>query len=190
MKSIEELLRSIPDNVFTYADASTYGVTRYYVKKMLEKGILQEIKKGVFQKEGALNDEHFISFKAATVKLKERSAICLWSALAFYDLTDEIPSEVWCILPYPYGVTSVKSIRLKDPKWDVGIDKHRGFEITSVERTLIDCFSSPNYVPVSESFKALKKAIKTKKTTVSKVLLMARKLNSEDKVLPFLEIAS
>ncbi len=191
MKRIKALLEQIPKNVFTLAEASTYGVTRYYIKRMLEEGILLEIKKGVFQKEGSPDDYgHLASFAAATVKLKERSAICLWSALSFYGLTDEVPTKVWCILPYPYGVSSVKCIRLKDPKWEIGIDKHDGFEITNIERTIVDCFLSSKYVPVSESFNVLKQAIATKKTTVSKVLSMAKNLNSKDKILPFLEIVS
>ncbi|MBG59434.1 MAG: hypothetical protein CMJ16_03150 [Peredibacter sp.] len=190
MKLIKAILEQIPNNIFTLAEANTYGLTRYYIKKMVEEGILLEVEKGVFQKEGNFENGHLISFKAATVKLKERSAICLWSALSFYGLTDEVPSKVWCILPYPYGVSSVKCIRLKDPKWDIGIDKHDGFEITSIERTIVDCFLSSKYVPVSESFNALKKAITTKKTSVSKILSIANSLNSKDKILPFLEIAS
>lgn len=191
MEKLNLLLNAIQNDVFTLSDASRAGLSRYYLTRLIEEEKVTELQKGVFQKRSASksDDMQTLSFKAATAKLKERSAVCLWSALSYYGLTDEVPKDVWFILPYPYGLKSVKSIRLKDPKWDIGIVKNDGFSVTSIERTIVDCFLNSKYVPVSEAFEAMKRAIKDKKTSSKKLLNMASKLGAKEKLLPFLEIA-
>ncbi len=187
---LESLLQKIKADTFSVGDASKVGLTRYYLRRLIEEELILELQRGIYKKVdgGELDDIQVLSFEVATIKLKERSAICLWSALSYYGLTDEVPSKVWCLVPYPYSIPSVRSIRSKNPKWDIGIDSHKSFSITSIERTIVDCFLKPRYVPVSESFSALKVAIKDKKTSLKKVLDMANNLGAKEKILPFLEI--
>ncbi|MGE3610871.1 MAG: type IV toxin-antitoxin system AbiEi family antitoxin domain-containing protein [Bacteriovoracaceae bacterium] len=192
MKDIESLLQKLPKDVFTLQEASMAGVSRYYLSKMIEAERISELRRGVYQRNETNRDNENIqetSFKVATAKLKEKSAICLWSALSYYDITEQVPSLIWAIVPYPYDSKYVRPIRLKKPQWDIGIIEHDGFSITSIERTLIECFLSPRYVAVSEAFASLKQALKEKKTTMKKILATAELLGVKEKIYPFIEIA-
>jgi predicted transcriptional regulator of viral defense system len=192
MKDIENLLQKLPNDVFTLQEASIAGVSRYYLSKMIEEERINELRRGVYQRNEANRDNEDIqetAFKVATAKLKEKSAICLWSALSYYDITEQIPSLIWAIVPYPYDSKYVRPIRLKNPQWDLGIIKHDGFSITSIERTLIECLLNPKYVAVSEAFASLKVALKDKKTTMKKLLATAEQLGVKEKIYPFIEIA-
>jgi predicted transcriptional regulator of viral defense system len=192
MKDIENLLQKLPKDVFTLQDANMAGVSKYYLSKMIEKDHINELRRGVYQRNEANRDEENIqetAFKVATAKLKEKSAICLWSALSYYNITEQVPSTIWAIVPYPYDSKYVKPLRLKDPRWEIGIIKHDGFSITSIERTLIECFLNPKYVAVSESFASLKEALKDKKTSMKKLLTTAEQLGVKEKIYPFIEIA-
>lgn len=192
MKDIENLLQKLPKDVFTLQDASMAGVSRYYLSKMIDEERINELRRGVYQRNDTNRDNENTqetAFKVATAKLKERSAICLWSALSYYNITEQVPSLIWAIVPYPYDSKYVKPIRVKEPRWDIGIVKHDGFSITSIERTLIECFLSPKYVAVSESFASLKEALKDKKTSMKKLLATSDDLGVTDKIYPFIEIA-
>lgn len=192
MKDIENLLRKLPKDVFTLQEANMAGVTRYYLSKMIEEERINELRRGVYQRNEANRNNEDIqetSFKVATAKLRERSAICLWSALSYYDVTEQVPSLIWAIVPYPYDSKYVRPIRLKDPQWNEGIIEHDGFAITSLERTLIECFLNPKYVAVSEAFASLKSALKDKKTSTKKMLAIAETLGVKERIYPFIEIA-
>lgn len=192
MKDIENLLQKLPKDVFTLQDANMAGVSKYYLSKMIENERINELRRGVYQRNDTNRDQENIqetAFKVATAKLKEKSAICLWSALSYYNITEQVPSTIWAIVPYPYDSKYVKPLRLKDPRWDVGIINHEGFSITSIERTLIECFLNPKYVAVSESFASLKEALKDKKTSMKKLLAISEQLGVKEKIYPFIEIA-
>lgn len=192
MKDVESLLQKLPKDVFTLQDASRAGVSRYYLSKLIDEERINELRRGVYQRNDENRDNEDIqetAFKVATAKLKEKSAICLWSALSYYDITEQVPSLIWAIVPYPYDSKYVRPVRLKDPQWDIGIIKHDGFSITSIERTLIECFLNPKYVAVSEAFASLKSALKDKKTSMKKLLVTAEQLGVKEKVYPFIEIA-
>jgi predicted transcriptional regulator of viral defense system len=192
MKDMENLLQKLPKDVFTLREANLLGVSRYYLMKMIEEERINELRRGVYQRNEANRDNEDVqetSFKVATAKLKEKSAICLWSALSYYDITEQVPSVIWAIVPYPYDSKYVRPVRLKDPLWDIGIIQHDGFAITSIERTLIECFLNPRYVAVSEAFASLKSALKDKKTSMKKLLVTAESLGVKERIYPFIEIA-
>jgi predicted transcriptional regulator of viral defense system len=192
MKNMENLLQKLPKDVFTLREANMAGVSRYYLSKMIKEERLNELRRGVYQRNEANRQNENVqetSFKVATAKLNERSAICLWSALSYYGITEQVPSVIWVIVPYPYDSKYVRPIRLKDPQWDVGIIEHDGFAITSIERTLIECFLNPKYVAVSEAFASLKSALKNKRTSMKKLLAAAEDLGAKEKIYPFIEIA-
>lgn len=192
MKDMENLLQKLPKDVFTLREANMAGVSRYYLTKMIEEDRISELRRGVYQRNEANRNNEDVqetSFKVATAKLKEKSAICLWSALSYYDITEQVPSVIWALIPYPYDSKYVRPVRLKHPHWDIGIIEHDGFAITSIERTLIDCFLNPKYVAVSEAFASLKSALKDKKTSMKKLLVTAEALEAKDRIYPFIEIA-
>jgi hypothetical protein len=72
--------------------------------------------------------------------------------------------------------------------WEIGIVKERGYRITSLERTLVDCLIYHRLVGMQTFTDAVKRAVQQKKTTPGKVLDMAIQLGVGHRLRPYLEI--
>jgi predicted transcriptional regulator of viral defense system len=177
-------------NPFSFAEAVAAGVSRRTLQGLLEQGDIEKLERGIYcvcKPEGAVEDE----YKAATLIVGPKSAICLLSALSHYGLTDIIPKQIW-VMTEVEKRTKAKSVRLvrkRSPKWEIGIVKESGYRITSLERTVIDTLTSPT-PGLSEGINALKTSLRQKLTTPAKLSEMANKLRVYDRVFPYLRAAS
>lgn len=164
--------------------------TKYRQKaKLIEEGKVIRLKRGLFMKpeelEGIEGD-----FYKATLLCGKPSAICLGSALQYYDLSERLTGKIQILIPYettPPRSKSIKAIRSRNPEWNIGIIKKGKFAITSIERTIIDLFRYPKHFAISEAISVLKKALKEKKTSKNDIYNMAKKLDALKKLLPYLE---
>ncbi len=164
--------------------------TKY--RKIAEKitsGDLVRVGKGVYAKpsdlEGLDGD-----FYRATLLCGHPSAICLLSALKYYGLSEQIFGGTWVLLPYTAYLTRKKvlrPVRSRRPQWKTGIISKSKFKITTLERTLVDVFRYHRLIGIPSAIDALKRALKEKQTTKSKVFEMAKKLNYSKQILPYLE---
>lgn len=82
---------------FTPAEAAAVGVPRHEVYVMRDAGEIVGISRGVYRKASAPATAH-LDLIAAT-KRAPRAVVCLVSALAVHDLTDEIPRKVQIAVP-------------------------------------------------------------------------------------------
>ncbi len=91
--------------------------------------------------------------------------ICLLSALAFHDLTTQLPAEVWIALSakarrprldYP----RLRVSRFSGPALTEGIETHRiegvSVRVYSAAKTVADCFKYRNKVGIDVAVEALK----------------------------------
>lgn len=181
-------LSQIGTEPVTAKELEKQGVSRNDLQSLLKSEKILRVGRGVYQLPSAeLSDEN--QFRAATKRIKGPSAVCLLSALAFYNLTDEIPKKVWLIVD-ANRKSYQKDIRLfrsHKPQWKVGIREAQGYRITTIERTIVDCIA---YQPKlgSLGIEALKRALKDKQTTASKVMEMAEQLKVAKRILPYLQV--
>jgi predicted transcriptional regulator of viral defense system len=190
-----ENLKKLPNSPLTLKELmQQYGVTGYRAKKLIEVGELEKLGHGVYQKVTTGKDEQFSTdaFKNAYVRAKKESYICLWSALSFYDITLEIPKQVWIAMPYDCNVQSkgIRSVRKRKNDWSLGIDEFEGFRISSIERTIIDCFLSPKNISPKQTLEIVKEAMREEKVGFSNLVRMARDLDVMNRVRFYLELLS
>ncbi|MDT3681390.1 MAG: type IV toxin-antitoxin system AbiEi family antitoxin domain-containing protein, partial [Truepera sp.] len=79
------------------SEALAAGVSRYRLYRMLDDGVLERVSRGVYRlaELPAISDPDL-----AVVALRvPRAVVCLVSALAFHDLTTQVPHAVWIALP-------------------------------------------------------------------------------------------
>jgi predicted transcriptional regulator of viral defense system len=69
------------------------GITAATVARMREKGLVNQLARGLYQLPNAPADTNHSLAEAA--KLVPKGIVCLVSALAFHQLTDTIPRSVW-----------------------------------------------------------------------------------------------
>lgn len=186
---MHKLPKKLQNRPFTYTEATESGLSQYQLNCLLKQDEIERVERGLYQATGIdFSDEEL--FKQATKLISSKSAVCLLSALSYYQLTDIIPKKVWLMVPASKRTkhNSVKLFRTNKPNWNTGIVSERGFKITSVERTIIDCLTNKSVISVRVGIDALKLAIQTKHTTGTKILNMADALNVKHRVLPYLEV--
>ena len=172
---------------FSYSEAIQAGLSRYQLGCLLENESIERLDRGVYQSTSLdLSEEN--QFRRATLVMGDKSAICLLSALSFYQLTDIIPKKVWIMVDAKKRSRNknLKILRKRNAKWSIGIIKTRQYQITSVERTLIDCLLDASF-PKAEVLSSIRLAITNQMTDGTKILKMAEKLKVKDKVLPYLQ---
>ena len=182
-------IRDLPKEPLTYQEILNIGITRHHLMKFLSEGLMERLSRGVYQvselAEGLPEDQ----YRAATLRCGTPSSVCLLSALDHYNLTDQIPKEVWMLVPDAKRVRAkeLKLIRSRCPKWDIGIKKTKGYWITTIERTIIDCLVYKRLVGSQVALSALKKAVSQRKAKLNSLYNMAKQLKVEHRVRSYIE---
>lgn len=138
---------TLPD-LLSYGDLDRYGVTRHRFDRLIDAGEYERIAAGLFLRSGVTDDTTAAWMAIATKK--PEATICLLSALAVHNLTDEIPTR--SDIAIPRGTQSLK-IRYAPIGWhrfdaatfEVGRTEHAlsgglSIGLYSPERTIIDIF--------------------------------------------------
>lgn len=196
----------LPNKPFSTKEAISLGISKNTLSRMVEMGLIQRMSRGIYQvsdtalevtikskkgssKKGAYTEveKDYIS---ATLKCGFPSAICLLSALEYYNLTDEITNRTWMMVPDPKRIRSdaIKLVRSRNPKWDIGIHKTKDYWITTIERTLIDCVVFKRIVGQQVALSALRLAISDRKIKLSTLYELARSMGVARLIKPYIEI--
>ncbi len=180
--------------ILKMSEAIAFGIHRRELYKLRDKGILEVIGRGLYRlttiPESALSD--FIPI----AKKNPRGVICLISALAFHEITTQIPHFVYAALPrnarkpaitYPpmrYFWYSEKLLK-------TGVEKHKIdgciIRIFNIEKTLIDCVKFRNKIGMDIVLKALKMYWRSKKADLGKLFKYAKLFRVENFLKPVME---
>lgn len=175
-------LKQIRGEVFSAKEAIRAGLSYYDLNQFLKQGHLSKVERGVFLKKQATSSEHE-HYAIALAQLGEPSALCLWSALVFHDLTEEAPSQIWVYVPYEKtNRLQIKTVRKRNPQWNVGVETIKGIRVTSVERTLVDLLLDRRHFSEIQAFKITMDAIRSKKTSFQKLYGMAKQMNAVNRL--------
>jgi predicted transcriptional regulator of viral defense system len=174
---------------FSVADAQMHGVNRLKLFRLVQHGYLERIERGIYRVCAEdIDDEE--AFRSATLRVGPDSAICLLSALSYYHLSDEIPHQIWLMVEQQKRTIhrDLRVIRVLHPNWNIGIETHKGYKITSIERTLVEAIIGRRYLGPMLGIESLKLALIEKKTTLAKVIDMASKLGFLNRIKHVIEV--
>lgn len=137
----------LPD-LLQYQNLGAHGLTRYRFDQMIEDGEYERIAAGLFLR-SMVTDDTTAAWTAIAIK-KPDATICLLSALAIHELTDEIPTR--SDIAIPRGSQSLKIPhapiawhRFDPHTFAIGRTAHalpggQSIGLYSPERTIIDLF--------------------------------------------------
>lgn len=122
--------------------------------------------------------------------------LCLLSALAFHEMTTEIPHEVYVAVK-----RGAEPPRLEHPPirvfWFTGDAFTEGVETSDVDgvsvrvyspaKTVADCFKYRNTIGLEVAFEALKTYIRERRGSPDQVMALARTCRVENVVRPYIE---
>ena len=177
MKNRVQVFKNVKTNTFSSKDAIKSGLNYHDLAVLEAEGKIAKLGRGIYQKAGKISPETE-SFSIVLAHLGEPSAICLWSALSFHELTEQVPEQIWVYVPiekYSH-LNTVRVVRKRNPLWEIGIETVEGIRVTDINRTLIDALNDKKHISEAESFKMTVQALKDKKTTIKKLAEMANRL--------------
>ncbi|MCA1962301.1 MAG: type IV toxin-antitoxin system AbiEi family antitoxin domain-containing protein [Desulfomonile sp.] len=176
------------------AQAIHLGVHPRTLYEMRDAGILDQLGRGVYRlaELPVLSDPDL-----ATVALKiPHGIICLISALAFHEITTQVPHEIY--LAVSRGTTRprlhyppLRVFWFTDKVFTEGIETHVRdgvpLRVYSPEKTLADCFKYRNKIGIDTVVEALKLYRQSKPVRVDELLRFARVCRVFKVMKPYLE---
>lgn len=170
----------LPD-LLRYQDLQAVELTRHGLDRLVDAGGYKRISPGLFLRAGVADDTT-AGWMAASAK-RTRATICLLSALAMHDLTDDIPAHT--DLAIPRGTQPVRIDhapiawhRFDLDTFDLGRDGHAlpgglSIGLYSPERTIVDLFRLRHAWGSDLATGALKSWLRERGTSPSVLLDMA-----------------
>ena len=138
------------------------GIHRDTLKRMVDRGDLQKISRGLYQLIEVLPPSH--PDLAVVAAKAPAGIICLISALSFHEITTQIPHEVYLAIsrnsaPPRIDYPPIRAFRFSGKAFTEGIETHDVGPVTariySRERTLADCFKYRNKIGLDTCLEAL-----------------------------------
>jgi len=175
-------------------DLVARNIATVALTRMVKNGSLIRVARGLY----ALPDRQaseYASFSEVAVKYPQ-GIICLLSALRFHELGTQSPYEVWLAIPnksrppvleYP----PIRIVRFSGAALIEGVETHLidgvPVRITSVERTVADCFKFRNKIGVDVALEALREAWRDKKISMNELWRFAKVNRVTNSIRPYLE---
>ena len=176
------------------AELRAEGVTAATMSRMERDGEVLRLARGLYQLPDAQLDAHHSLAEAA--KRAPKGVICLVSALAFHQLTDQLPRQVWIAIgqkdwaPKSDGAP-VRLVRFTDRLLADGVESHTiegvPVKVFGVAKTIADCFRFRNKIGLSVAIEGLQEALRQRKTTPGEIARQAERGAIATVVRPYLE---
>jgi predicted transcriptional regulator of viral defense system len=175
-------------------DLEAAGIPRMWLTRLSRQGLVTRAGRGLYEVADAEWSAHH-SF-AEVAKRVPGGVVCLLSALAFHELTTQLPFEVWLAIDgkgrAPRDLTvKVRLMRFSGQALTAGVDRHviDGVPvlITSPARTVVDCFRYRNKVGLDVALEALRDCHEQRLATRDEIWECAGRLRAARVMRPYLE---
>ncbi|MHB8696051.1 MAG: type IV toxin-antitoxin system AbiEi family antitoxin domain-containing protein [Solirubrobacteraceae bacterium] len=180
---------------FRVSEAVEAGVSRSTLHRLRERGALATAGRGVVQLPGA--GMGMLSGLAVISARVPSGTICLNSALAYWDLTDEIPEQVHIAVPRGAHRPTIERPPTKVHVFDAGTfeldrqqartDADEPFWIYSPERSVIDAMRMSRWIGRDVALHALRRYIGRRDSSPARLAELARELGGRAHLQPALE---
>ena len=176
------------------SDAIKSGIHCRTLYALRDSGLITQISRGIYRL-AAL--EPISNPDLVTIASRAPQAVvCLISALAFHNITTQIPHVVSIAIPRVatpprIEVPPISVHRFSGEAFKSGIEEHMidsvPVKIYSVEKTLADCFKYRNKIGLDVCIEALKLYKSRKKINIQDIIIYAKICRVYNVVMPHLE---
>lgn len=175
-------------------DVTELGIARAVLSRLTEAGRLVRVERGLYTLPDAEPTSHHSL--ALVAKQVPQAIVCLLSALAVHELTDQNPFEVWIALPQKAWAPKmdyppIRLVRFSGRLLDVGVEE-RAIEgvpvkITSPARTVVDCFRFRRRYGQDVAVEALRDYLRKRAGSVDDLVQVATECRAASVIRPYLE---
>jgi predicted transcriptional regulator of viral defense system len=164
------------------------------LQSLIASGRVQKISRAVYrlaEVDDLINPDLVI----AAIKAP-KGVVCLISALAFYEVTDEIPRHVDLAIPRGAHANKiihppVKYYRFTRDVWKAGIEIRKiagqDVRVYNLAKTIADCFKFRNKIGMDVARSALKNSLAEKKVSPREIMAYAKICRVINVIQPILE---
>lgn len=174
-------------------ELASIGVTGETLQQLLRTGLLVRISRGLYAAPDRARNEHD---QLAQLAIKHpRMVFCLLTALRIHGLTTQAPHAVWVAISPNARTPKVsypplRIVRLSDADVQVvtiSLDGIVHIPVTSVAKTVADCFKFRNKIGLDIALEALRDAWRQKKVTMDELWESAQLCRVANVMRPYLE---
>ena len=173
------------------------GISRRRIKELADAGKLLRLGRGLYSLPGSkVTENHDLAQIAARVP---RGVVCLASALQFQRLTTASPWRVHLMLPRGARAPHIDHppialVYAAAPMYEAGVEEHQVegvlIKITSVAKTVADCFKYRSTVGLDVALDALKQTLEERRATRAEIRKFAHICRVESVMRPYVEALS
>lgn len=156
-----------------------FGISQPTLSRWAAKGRIKRIGRGLYIHPEFIIPPEELDFAIACAHFGFHSAVGGLSALFHYQLIEQIPQQIWMIVPSSRkdqsSESKYKCLRTCTTM-QIGIENKKHFRITNIERTLLEAMRFATKIGPRVVIAATREAFKEGLTTESKLGKMAEKL--------------
>jgi predicted transcriptional regulator of viral defense system len=164
--------------LFTAKDAQKKArISQPTLSRLTKKGVVHRIRRGFYIHSEAKVASENQDFAVACSKFGPKSAIGGLSALFHYGLIEQVPNQIWIVVP-PNRTDRNRLYRCLRTKISLryGVKKKESYRITNLERTLLEAMRFGTKIGPRVAIQATRKALQDGMTSEAKIGQMAGKL--------------
>lgn len=175
-------------------DLDVVRVPREYLTRLVRRGQLERVARGLYRLPGAEVSEHHTLVQVA--KHIPGAVVCLLSALRFHNLTTQAPTQVWIAIDRKARRPAVSDlplrvVRFSGPALVAGIENHvlEGVpvRVTTPAKTVADCFKYRHKIGLDIALEALREGWRERRFSLDELWAMARVCRVANVMRPYLE---
>jgi predicted transcriptional regulator of viral defense system len=195
MLATDEVLEKIGEGgLFRTGELEALGISRPTLKRMVERGEAEKLSHGLYRLATGEITEH-IGLIAVQKKVPS-AIICLLSALQFHGIGTQLPRGVWIAIdpwarkPQAPGFP-IRVVRFSGVNAAYGVETHEllgvSVRVTSIARTVVDCFRYRNRIGIDIALEALKDVLGRRLASRDEILRTAEVCRAKTVIRPYLE---
>lgn len=171
------------------------GVARAQLSRLVATGELIRLARGVYTAPGVALPETEEGVLVVAERIPE-ARLCLLTALRLHGLTTQAPFEVWIAIgnkdrPPRLDWPPLRVVRFSGEALTTGLETRtmgsKQVRVTTVAKTVADCFKFRNLVGLDVAIEALRDALRARATSVDELWKYARLCRVSKIMRPYLE---
>jgi predicted transcriptional regulator of viral defense system len=179
--------------IFRARDVERLGLTRGRLRGMLARGEAERVARGLYRRELEPTELDTVALVSARVP---GAVVCLMSALAIHGIGTQLPDEVWIAIDRKARKPRIpdlpiRVVRFARPLLRDGVEERNvegvTVRITSVARTIVDCFRYRNKIGLAVALEALRDSLRRRRVSVDAILRAAEVCRMSRIVRTYLE---
>jgi predicted transcriptional regulator of viral defense system len=178
-------------------DFTAAGIPRVSLSRALGAGQVKRLARGIYcLADYQPNEGGDLALVARKVP---EAIVCLLSALSYHEITTQLPSEIWIAIPHKAWTPRLEYPSLRIVRYSNDIVFQKTMEIiiegvpvkmTTVEKTIADCFKFRSKIGLDVALEALRMAKEKGKLDRDELWTCAKLDRVNNVMLPYLEAIS